>query len=358
MLLFLVSLIGIFYFIVNFSNPTSTSVKVCKKEDLVNNKLQFSFLLFIFWAVITMIVPLVRSYLKVPMIVDRYFITLLPLSILVIAIGIEKIRSIYVKTTFLVLIVLFSLTDIIVIKNHYFTISKSEFRAISEIVSSNKTSNENIYSSLTWYYSYYLPDSDLIQKSLDEVIAAMVADNTKIVSFWYIDGHVNTFKRTDETQLFLDTYFDLEQDITLYGAWAKHYILKSQNKKVDVSKFGSLTENKGDNIIYGIDNFQYSETGLTIDGWATLENYDAGNSKISVILISDKNEVIKLRSQQVSRNDVTLAYNNVNNYDNSGFKLQISQENIPLGKHEIGILIKNSKLNKEGFILINQKVLK
>jgi len=358
MLLFLVTLVGIFYFIVNFLNPIETYARDFRKENLVKDKLHFSFLLFVFWAVITMIIPLIRSYLKVPMIVDRYFITLLPLIILILAIGIEKMRSVYVKGTFLVLIVLFSLTDITVVKKYYFTISKSEFRTISKVVESNKKAGEKIYSNLTWYYSYYLDDNDLVQKSLDEVVTSMSTDKTKTSSFWFIDGHVNTFKVSDQTQLFLDTYYDLEQDVTLYGAWAKRYILKSQNKSGDVSIIGSLAEKKGDNIIYGIDNFQYSESGLTIDGWATLQNYDADNSKISIVIISDKNEIIKLPSQQLIRKDVTLAYKSVNNYDYSGFKLEIADENIPIGTHEVGILIKNSKWKKEGLVLINQKISK
>ena len=358
MLLFLLSLIGLFYFIENFSNPEEKSFKDFKKQDLISNKLQFSFLLFIFWVVVTLIIPLIRSYLKVPMIVDRYFITLLPLTALILAIGLNQIRSILLKTTLLSLIVLFSLTDITVVKNYYNSISKSEFRTISAIVKSDKTENEKIYSTLAWYYSFYLGDKNLVKNSLDEAVTPMIADGSKIKSFWYIDGHVNSFKVTEQTQLFLDTNFDLIQDIALYGAWGKHYVLKSQNKKVDATEFGSLTESKGDKIIFGIDNFQFSETGLTIDGWATLENYDSDKSKIDVLLISDKNEILKLPSQQVIRADVTLAYKDVNNYDNSGFKLHVSQENIPQGKHEIGILIKNSKLNKKGFILINQKVLK
>lgn len=356
MVLFLITVVTIYYFFINFLNPTQAVSENSQKDDLLQDKLKFSFLLFSFWAVVTLLLPLIRSYLTVPMIVDRYFITLLPLSIFVVAMGIEKIKANYIQKVLLLLIVIFSITDIVAVKKYYFAKSKSEFREISKLVESNKSSDEKVYSSLSWYYSFYLNKDYLIENTLDDAVKLMSNDPKKAASFWYVDGHVNSFKVTDQTQIFLDTYFDLEQNIELYGAWAKHYVLKSANKSVDVLKFGVLNENKGDTIIYGIDEFQFTERGLTLKGWATLEEQDANYSKINIVLISEDNKTVKLSSQQIVRNDVTIAYKSAYNYDNSGFIVEIPKENIPNGNYNIGIVVNNSNLNKHGFILLNQKV--
>lgn len=353
MLLFVVSLVGIFYFIKLFSNPKREE----NIEEIITNKLVFSFLIFSFWTAITLLIPLIRSHMKVPMIVDRYFIVLLPVAIFIIAIGIEKINSSFVQKTIISLIIIFSLTDIVIVKKYFNIKSKSEFREISNHVISNRTSEEPIYSNLSWYYSFYInkDKNPLVQNSLDELTASMSISPQKVTSFWYVDGHVNTYQVNSQTQLFLDKNFDLEEDVQLYGAWAKHYVLKSANKKVAISKYDSLKKQNGDNIIYGIDEYKITPTDLIIKGWAALENNDTSFSKISLILINnDNNQSIKLSNQQVLRADVTMSYKGDYNYDNSGFIVEVSTNDIPNGSYKIGVIVKNTKLNKEGIVILEQ----
>lgn len=352
MLLFVVGLVGIFYFIKLFSNPEREE----NLQEIITNKMVFSFLLFSFWTVITLLIPLIRSHIKVPMIVDRYFIVLLPAVILIIAFGIEKINSSFVQKTIIILIIIFSLTDIVIVKKYYHIKSKSEFREISNLVVSNRTPDEPIYSNLSWYYSFYINKNKypLVKSSLDELITSMSVSPEKVTSFWFVDGHVNTYQANSQTQAFLDKNFDLKEDMQLYGAWAKHYILKSSYKKVDISKDNSFKKQDGNNIIYGIDQYQVTPTDLIINGWALLENQDASFSKITLVLIDNNNQFIKLSNQQITRTDVTMSYKRVNNYDNSGFIVKAPTKDIPVGSYKIGIMVKNSKLNKEGIVILDQ----
>ena len=56
-------------------------------ESIIENKTVFSFIILIPWIVIVLLIPLVRSYLSIPMIISRYFITVLPAVIIIIAIS-------------------------------------------------------------------------------------------------------------------------------------------------------------------------------------------------------------------------------------------------------------------------------
>ena len=55
-------------------------------------KMKQNYLLLFSWIIITLALPILRSYLVTPMIVSRYFITILPAFIILISIAILKFK--------------------------------------------------------------------------------------------------------------------------------------------------------------------------------------------------------------------------------------------------------------------------
>jgi hypothetical protein len=108
-------------------------------------------------------------------------------------------------------------------------------------------------------------------------------------------------------------------------------------------------------IIYGIDLLESTGGFLNISGWATLENADATNNVISVVLKNGDQSYIA-EAEPSLRPDVSARPGNKYNLDNSGFAAKVLKQNLPKGTYQIGILIKNSKTKKEGFLMTNRQV--
>lgn len=97
--LLILALIAIaFYLFVVIKN------RAVKKEnnttELQNSKVTF---ILLSWILITLMIPIVRSYLVTPMIVSRYFIVILPAILVLIALGIASMKNKIVSYGFLAL---------------------------------------------------------------------------------------------------------------------------------------------------------------------------------------------------------------------------------------------------------------
>ena len=108
-------------------------------------------------------------------------------------------------------------------------------------------------------------------------------------------------------------------------------------------------------IIYGVDVLESTGDVIHISGWAALENQDATNSVISVVL-KNGDQLYTAETEAVVRPDVSARPGNKYNLNNSGFTSKISKKSLPKGKYQVGLLIRNGTTNKEAAVMTDRQV--
>ncbi len=329
-------------------------------EGIVGNRNIFGFIILAIWISVVLLIPLVKSYLSIPMIISRYFISVLPAIILIIAVGISEFRNKIVSTGIIIMYVVFSLIDITVVKKYYHSVNKSQFREATAFLANNNKNKEPVVSSLSWYMTYFLKNDrnnfEITGGTLDSYVAAMQNDPSKIKPFWYIDGHNITYTENPVTLEFLNKNFYIENNYDGFQAWTKHFILlKDVPATLDISKYIPLQQKNGNDFVYNLDAFEYANGTVKVNGWAYFENFDADQTKIAVVLIKD-GIATRVPSQKVSRPDVTNGSRKNFNLDNSGFAVVYDVNGLNPGKYQLGIYLKNAETKKEGLILTDRSV--
>ncbi|MBC7523020.1 MAG: glycosyltransferase family 39 protein [Flavobacterium sp.] len=352
-LLTLLSLIIIFY-LIKLSKEKDTPINY---KSIINNDTILSFIILITWIIVVVLIPLIRSYISVPMIISRYFITLLPAIFLLIAISINQFNNRIFKYGIVCIFVIFSITDIVIVKRYYKVITKSQFREVTKYIIDNNIKKEPIVTGLGWYFSYFLNNNQIkntvINIPLNDYIDKMRQDSTKIKPFWYTDAHNNPYNVKEENQKFIEEKFKILENINLFDSWTKHFVpIGTDTFKSTIMEIKDYQTTNGNKINYGVDNFIYSNKIISLYGWATLEEQDAIYSNIDLFLLSeDMKTILKLNNGSAIRNDVTKSYHDKYNLDNSGFNSKTSIDNLPKGKFQLGIKITNRTTKNEGFIL-------
>ena len=348
-LFFIVPLI-IFYFIKLFDENQNQKNTINPIED----KNIFSFIVLFLWILITIIIPLIRTYTSLPMLVNRYFINILPAVLIMISIALSMINNKTVKYGMISILFVFSLSDIIIVKKYYTQPNKSQFREASAFVKSNTKPNEIIYSSLSWYFNYFFNEPKIIDKPFNSIISETKNDTTLLAPFWYINSHGNKFEISKENAQFFNDNYVVDKNFEGYDAWAKRFTPKKLIKNdIKIDKFKPFSKpNYGNKIKAWIEKFDIQNDSIKIAGWSFLEKIDSKNSDIYLVFLNDNQNKIVLATL-INRPDITATENGDIDYNNSGFDLKLLKKELNKGVYRLGIYIKNEK--KEG-LLITDKV--
>lgn len=355
LVLFFVLLAIILFFIQLFKAKKTQHFLINPKE----NKLVFSFFILFVWILATLLLPLIRTYTSLPMLINRYFINILPAVIIIVAIGLSYIKNEIVRYGMLSIIILFSLTDIVVVKHYYKSPNKTQFREVTQFILDNNTAKDPVITSLSWYFPYFLNNdkvqTTIIENTLDNYVNEMIQDSTKRKSFWYVDAHSRPFKVNENTQKYLDTNFIIQNYIDLYDTWTKHYVRNSNStSSVDISKFKPLKERNGDGMSFAVDTFEANNESIKVSGWAYLEGIAATNSKIEILLIIDE-KAYKIPTQKVRRQDVNDYYKLPIDISDCGYEAKGYLEKFPVGKYQLAIMTSNPD-GKKGLVLTEKIV--
>lgn len=227
--LFITNFIVIFYVI----NLFKEKIENYKYETIINNKITFSFIILFIWLFISLIIPLLRSYLDVPMILSRYFINILPVLILVITIGLDFIKNKLVKITVITCFILFSLIDVVVVKNYYNTMTKSQFRELTQEMTKRNPDKSKVVTYWSWLFPYFFENDKQIQiegKSLEDYVIGMKSGAISQKAFWYADANSRPFTLSTDSQSYLDQNFILKEKLEYHDAWANYYVPKVEAK--------------------------------------------------------------------------------------------------------------------------------
>jgi len=337
------SFISIFIKLYQQKNNSNTLLNPTK------DKFIFSFFIVFIWVFITLLIPLISSFINLPMIINRYFISILPAILLLVGIGLYYIKNNLVRGLFLTVIVVFSLTDIIVVKKYYTQISKTQFREVSMFIINNNTTKDDVFTSLEWYFPFFMKNEkvnlNIIAKSLDEKVNEMILDSTKIKPFWYTDAHQRPFGPSEETKIFLDKNFVVENSMSFFDAWTKQFIPKKEYQSLlDVSKL--ILNQKDKQIHYSIEMFNEGDDKMDLKGWAFFENQDSKNTSISILAIKD-GKAQRIFSENEFRVDVTTYFKSKVDLSFSGFKSEFFKSTFSPGKYELAILLTDNGSNQK-----------
>jgi hypothetical protein len=89
------------------------------------------------------------------MIISRYFISVLPAAILILAIAIANIKVHKIQLIVIVIFVIASLTDLIAVKDYYNKISKTQYREITQNIIQKNKKKCNYCFTLGWHLRYF-----------------------------------------------------------------------------------------------------------------------------------------------------------------------------------------------------------
>lgn len=351
MILFFIVPLIIFYFIKLFCENQN-------QKNIINpikDKNIFSFIILFFWILITLIIPLIRTYISLPMLVNRYFINILPAVLIMISIGLSMINNKIVKYGMISIIFVFSLSDVFIVKKYYTQPNKSQFREASEFVKKNTESNEIIYTTLPWYFSYFFKEPKIIDKPLNTIINEIKSDTTLLVPFWYINSHGNKFEINKENEQFFNTNYVIDKNFEGFDAWAKRFMPKKLVKNdININKFKPFSKtNYGFKIKAWIEKFEILNDSIKIVGWSFLEKTDSKKSYIYLVFLNDNCYKISLTTL-INRPDITATENCGIDYNNSGFDLHLLKKDFKKGNYKLGIYIKNDK--KDGLIITDKVI--
>ena len=196
--------------------------------------LELSFIGFLITLLTTYGIPYLRSLLVVPMLFDRYTIVILPAIIMVIAMGFYLIESRAIRYSVVAAFLFLSLTDILYAKKFYTSIRKTQFRELTEFISSEKKYQYPIINQRTsWQHQYYLNyyhyKGRVLVGQKDALVDSILRKSSPaydLPGFWIIGAHGNETKITDVTKAALDTAYDLVKAEDFFDCWAQLYIAR------------------------------------------------------------------------------------------------------------------------------------
>lgn len=349
---FVIILVVIFF--IQLSKETETNRKINPYED----HLVFSFLILFVWTSITLLIPLIRTYTALPMLISRYFINLLPALILIIAIAVSYIRHEIVRYGILIFIFVFSLTDIIIVKKYYSKVDKEQFREVSQFIVDNNSNHDPVVSTLGWYFPFFL-DTDkakatILTKPLDTYVNEIIQAPSTLRPFWHVVIGNHEPALSDAARAYLEANFVQEHSIKVFRGAAIHYsTIPSTFVETDISKFKPLRDRNGDDFTYYIDAFTIESTILRTSGFAYFRDQPATDSELALVLISDA-KTFKIPAQSDRRDDVTTYFKSPHDLGNSGFSAKFSFGQLDPGTYQLAIILRNKTTKKEGLVLCDR----
>jgi hypothetical protein len=346
--------VPIFYFLL---------ISIFKKKGTVStNKDLFAFIFLIVWLFIFLIFLVVKSYGPTSLILARYFTSVIPVLFIMIAWGIQKIRSKTVAFAIVSLIVVFSLINMVIVNRFYSAPHKAQFREASMMAMKNNPKNNEVYTSQKYWFDFYFNSENskpIIEKELEALLNEIEADSTKIKSFWYVDAFGKTYNPSDAAKAIIDKHFVIDKSFDGFQGWAKHFVLSSElPQQVDLTGLDINTTYSGDNFMNNIEIFEVANNKATISGWAYFDGISSEDSKATLVLVNDKTDIKNAKLipfQSVIRPDVTSYFKCNFNADNSGFTTSYDITSLDKGIYKLGIYLENKKAGKRG-LMVSDKI--
>lgn len=327
-----------------------------KTDEIKNNKLIFSSIILFIWIFTVILFLMIKSYGKQSYMLIRYFSSITPVFFLILGVGLNLIKNNLIKILLIFTIIIFTIVNIFYVKQYYKIPNKAKFREASNYVMLNNKKNEQIFTSQKYWFDFYFKDykNQIQEKELDALFLEMLADSSKIKSFWYVDAFGKTFTPNENSQNFINSNFYIDNNYDGFQAWARHFILlKDFPRELDISKYKNLQQYNGDQFMFNIETYENVNNIIKTSGWAYFEKQESVKTKVDIVLIKD-DKAIRLMTQKINRPDVTTYFKCDFDASNSGFSSTIDISNLEKGTYKLAVFLSNLDTKKEGLILTDK----
>lgn len=233
-------------------------------------------LMFLIWIIVNVGVIIIKSYIGISIILNRYFIGFLPLFFISLAYVLDLIKNKLAVKILVACFAFYSLYFIIVEKQYYSRVSKTEWQSLANEIISNNSKNHRIYSTYGFTSNILFkgtPSYKLLKEILfDDYIKSVRLNTIERESFWYFDGNFRPFSLKEENLKFLEENYTLAKEIQKYDCWARHYIVKptqmndeqSNSSKLSLKDF-SPTIIGDDGAVYMFENSEIASKSLQLE---------------------------------------------------------------------------------------------
>ena len=210
---------------------------------IAGNKNVFSFIFLLVWLSISLILPLIKSYLGASMMVTRYFISVLAALIITISIGVVLIKNRLLQLTVLFTIVSLSLIHLFVVTDYYNKITKTQYKELAAELKEDNSQMSTIVTFYSWILPYYfsdLPEQQIINNTLEQQVEGIKEGKLPTTPFWYVDFNGRPYELSVQGQEYLDANFITVKKLNQYDIWANYYVPKSykgMGKQPDGSEY-------------------------------------------------------------------------------------------------------------------------
>lgn len=223
---------------------------VIKNKLFKNKEESLIILILLSWICITLLLPIIRSYLVTPMISSRYFIVILAPLIILVALGIDKISKKIIQIAIIAVLAIVSFIQLIYTNDYYNRISKGQFREISEYVIKENTEKDPVVSNLSWYLIYLFnidkTNTPLVNKVFEDYVQEMITNPEIIEPFWYFGAFGNPLKLSEESEKFMEEHFEVVHSLDKFDSWTRHYIPKETQNMGQLSQETLVLSNIND----------------------------------------------------------------------------------------------------------------
>lgn len=353
----IIYILSVFVFFVSMIYKLKT-----EKSEEKNRKNLIFISLITFWILINIGAIILKSYLDISIIVNRYFIGSFPLFIITLAYCFSLIKNKYLVSFLIILFAWYSLHSLINKRNYYESISKSEWNKISSEIIKNNSQNHRIYSAYGFTSNILFKNTNcytlLKEITFENYIESLKSNAIDKESFWYFDGNFRPYALSQEYEKYLNENFDLVQKIEKYDCWARHYILK--NDKASVIKQDELflkdfidgnLDNQGNLIMFENGtiiskelNLEEGEYELTLNGNSLPEKPINGENAHIVLMLNNIKIWDQHLSEKIDKKEIKFIFKNP---DRSLKRISITFDNdLSINNLDRNLIIYSIKLKK------------
>lgn len=236
MVLFAMGIVFMSYFIAIFNKRSKDDI-----ESIKSNKLIFSAVILFLWFIISLLIPLLKSYLDVSMILNRYFVSLVAVMLIGLAIGVDRIKNNTIKAIVIVYITFFSMIDLFVVKKYYSNPNKTQFRELTNAIKERNTDNSKIVTVWSWLMPYFFqnqPEIKIENNTIQDYVSNLKNGTIKPSSFWFVNTGTSNFELPPDLKQYLDDTFFLKEKLEYNDIWSNYYVPKIElENKVNANEF-------------------------------------------------------------------------------------------------------------------------
>lgn len=232
-------------FFINAFNDRSRQTDIRQTGEI--NLLRVSIILLP-WLVCCILISLIRSHLSLPMIIPRYFLVVLPAIVILVALGFYQIQNTTIKRVLLFVFIIFSFTDLVIVRNYYHRRTKSDFRGVTNYVMGHLKPGDQIVSRIGWHFSYWFENTDpkmpVLWNSIQNYVSTVIKspENFKH-GFWFVDAQGDPMTLTPESSVYLSQHYIMDHRTDLFSALGVHYVYRTENfTRVNFADYPQISE--------------------------------------------------------------------------------------------------------------------